>query len=699
MIYANPGFLRPCRGFSPPGDAYLSFSACDLGRSADGRWWVLGDRTQSPSGAGYALENRAVLSRILPEELRLCNVRRLGGFFRRRQGYLTQLAGRSSAEPRGALLTPGPLNETYFEHAYLARHMGLPLVEGADLTVRDRRVFLKTVEGLQAVDFLIRRVDDTYCDPLELRGDSILGVPGLVEAARAGNVVISNALGSGLLESPALLAFLPVICRHLLGEELIIPSVATWWCGQAAELRYVLDNFDYLVIKTAFGRPRRQPWFGGRLSRNEKANLLRAIKATPHQYVGQERVVLSQAPVFHEGVFEPRPVVLRAFIAGNGGSNTVMPGGLARVSTTAEDPVVSMQQGSGSKDIWVLGNGGGGAPATETARDRRPLVRGSNTVPSRAADNLFWLGRYAERLENTLRLLRRVLERFVVDDGRERLPGREVLRELFETVGLPLPAAATPSSGALRERVLSLIYGGESVGSVRELLGRIHGIAANVRDRFSGDTWRILGRMDREARTSPGKLPLNNALSMIHRLVLDLAAFSGLEMENMTRGHGWRFLDLGRRIERGLCMAGFLRGGVISAGDPDTNFELLLEIADSTMTYRRLYLAEVRPLEAIDLLLRDESNPRSVAFQLDQVAAHVQELPQEPGDGVRPEKRLVDRVSARIHGPELTGAGRLWLEGDPAPLSRLLEECGEELSALSEKLTHHYFSHSVARRS
>ena len=700
LIYANPGFLRSCRGFVPPKNSYLTFHGSDLVRSGAGQWWVLADRTQAPSGAGYALENRAVISRILPDELRAGNVRRLGSFFRTRYSLLANLVTKSKAEPRGVLLTPGPLNETYFEHAFLARHMGLPLVEGADLTVRDRRVFLKTVEGLQPVDLIIRRVDDTFCDPLELRGDSFLGVPGLVEAARAGNVVISNALGTGLLESPAVLAFLPILCRHLLGEELLIPSAATWWCGQARELRYVLDNLDQLVIKPAFGTSRRPPWFGGSLSKHEKANLIRAIKAAPQNFLGQERVVLSRAPVWHEGVFESRSMMVRAFVASDGESYHVMPGGLARVSPTTEEPVVSMQSGGGSKDIWVLANGGGAAPASEAPRELRPLVRGSNTVPSRAADNLFWLGRYTERLENTARLLRCLLSRFVDDGERERLPERAVLPHLFEALGQPLPAGLDLSSSpALREHALALVHREDLLGSVRELLRRIHGIAANVRDRFSGDIWRILGRMDRNARGGMGKLPLNNALSLIHRLVLDLAAFSGLEMENMTRGHGWRFLDLGRRLERGICMSGFLRGGVLAAGNPNATFELLLDIADSTMTYRRLYMSEVRPLEAIDLLLRDDSNPRSVAFQLHEVAEHTRALPQREAAGASPEHLLVNRVAARIQGADLTQAGRLWREGHAEPLMRLLGDCVQGLIETSENLTHHYFSHTIARLS
>src|SRR6266566_3264371 len=253
LVYANPGFLRACRGIQLGSGVYLHLHACDLGRSPDGQWWVLSDRTQAPSGAGYAWENRTVVSRILPEQLRDCNVQRLGGFFRQQREMLFKLAPAGRNQPSIVLLTPGPQHETYFEHAYLARHLGFPLIEGADLTVRDRRVFLKTIEGLQPVDVILRRVDDSFCDPLELRSDSFLGVSGLIEATRAGNVTLANALGAGLMESPAFLAFLPSLCRHVLGEELLLPSIATWWCGQAEELRYVIEHLDSLIVKPAFG--------------------------------------------------------------------------------------------------------------------------------------------------------------------------------------------------------------------------------------------------------------------------------------------------------------------------------------------------------------------------------------------------------------------------------------------------------------
>jgi len=334
-----------------------------LGRSPDGKWWVLADRTQAPSGAGYAWENRTVVSRILPDQIRACNIQRLGRFFRRQREMLFSLAPPGRSHPTIVLLTPGPHNETYFEHAYLARHLGFPLIEGADLTVRDRRVFLKTIEGLQPVDVILRRVDDSFCDPLELRGDSFLGVAGLVEATRAGNVTVANALGAGLMESPAFLAFLPSLCRHLLGEELLMPSIATWWCGQAEELRYVTDHLDSLIIKPAFGSQRPLPFPDSGLPKarrketDERAHLIQTLHAAPRNFVAQERVKLSRAPAWVDDNLTAGFVIVRAYVASEGDSFAVLPGGLTRVSNDPDDLVVSMQSGGGSKDTWVLNDG------------------------------------------------------------------------------------------------------------------------------------------------------------------------------------------------------------------------------------------------------------------------------------------------------------------------------------------------------
>ncbi|MFM1770231.1 MAG: hypothetical protein RJA22_2760 [Verrucomicrobiota bacterium] len=713
LVYANPAFLRPCRGLPVPRHVYLHLHACDLARAADGRWWVLSDRTQAPSGAGYALENRTVTSRILPDELLENNVRRLGPFFRAQREMLLRLAPRHRPNPALVLLTPGPLNETYFEHAFLARHLGIPLVEGADLTVRDRRVFLKTLEGLKPVDVILRRVDDSFCDPLELRADSMLGVPGLVEAARAGQVTVANALGSGLMETPALLAFLPGVCQHLLGEELRLPSVATWWCGQAAALRQVLDRLDELVVKPAFGAPGKQSWFGGRLTPRERDDLIARIRARPADFVGQERVVLSRAPVWADPGLEARSVVVRVYAANDGDQVRVLPGGLTRVSRTSEDPVVTMQHGGGSKDTWVIESpaaapgpspegpqarpAAGTEPAAETGAEPEtagPRGRVDAGVPSRAADNLFWLGRYTERLEQTLRALRCVLGRLSDEGARDDSTTLAALGDLM--AGLELaPARREFSARELQQQLLQRVYKPQLTGSVRELVGRVRFIASTVRDRFSGDTWRILGRLDADAGVRPGRLPLADALALIHNLVLDLAAFNGMEMENMTRGHGWRFLDLGRRVERGQRVVELLRA---TAGVPRHRALLLepvLEIADCLMTYRRLHLGEPRLPEVLELLLRDPANPRSLAFQVRVLEQHLAGLPQPPGaDGTHDGRRLLALARALEaatggHGPGHAEAGlAAWLDG-----------LAGELAAFSDEITHRYFTHVAPRLS
>jgi uncharacterized circularly permuted ATP-grasp superfamily protein len=357
LVFPNPAFLRPCWGIEPPGGVFLHMYAADLARSPDGQWWVLADRTQAPSGAGYALENRLVTTRVLPDVFRASHIRRLANFFQTYREALQRLVPANRENPRIVLLTPGPYNETYFEHAFLARYLGYTLVEGGDLTVRDNRVYLKTLGGLLPVDVIVRRQDDQFCDPLELRGDSMLGVPALVQAVRSGHVAIANSLGSGLAESPAYAAFLPGLSRLLLKEELKIPTVATWWCGQEEPLDYVLDHLGELVLKPTFPGTRGDPIFGAALSGKEREALLDRVRAEPGRYVAQERVALSTVPVWEDGPLHPRHMVVRVYAVSSGGGYAVMPGGLTRVSTSLDSMVVSIQRGGGSKDTWVLGDG------------------------------------------------------------------------------------------------------------------------------------------------------------------------------------------------------------------------------------------------------------------------------------------------------------------------------------------------------
>jgi len=703
LVYSNPGFLRPCHGIELPEEIYVHLHATDLARSPDGQWWVVADRTQAPSGSGYALENRIVLSRILPDEFRDGNVHRLASFFAAQRDMLRALAAGWTDNPSVVLLTPGPHNETYFEHAYLARYLGLTLVEGGDLTVRNSEVYLKTLEGLRRVDVILRRVDDVFCDPLALMADSFLGVAGLVEAVRAGKVAVANALGSSLMESPAFLAFLPGLCRHLLGEELKLPSVATWWCGQADEQKYVLEHLERIVVKPAFGRVAQLPFFGRALSNKKLAELREAIAARPFEFVGQEQVSFSTSPAWVNNVLEPRGVVLRAYAAASGGSHAVMPGGLARVSARAGDPVVSMQSGGGSKDAWVLSDTPV-APVTLLTPAGQPaaLVRTSLDLPSRVADNLFWLGRYAERLEGALRAARSVISRMSAEVAPESAAELAVLARALAAAGrIPKRFGGRVPLKDLEAEILEMVYNAQREGSARELVLRIRQIASMVRDRLSADTWRILNQLHLDARSKPGRLPLVNAMAVVNTLIVDLAAFSGMEMENMTRGHAWHFLDFGRRLERASNLVELTRAGLQEEGPGASFLGPLLEIADSTMTYRRRYFAQPQFAAVLDLLLLDYHNPRSLAFQLQALRNHIRNLPE---GGIAPEafQRLgerVTRIGATIGAAELAEFSAAWNAGRREPALNALHATEAELGGLSNKVTALYMSLTVPRAS
>ncbi|PWU21437.1 MAG: hypothetical protein C5B50_01680 [Verrucomicrobia bacterium] len=705
LVYANPGFLRPCRGIQVPSKVYLHLLACDLARSPNGQWWVLSDRTQAPSGMGYAWENRTVVSRVLPDQIRQSRAQPLAGFFQRQREMLFDLAPAGADRSSVVLLTPGPNSETYFEHAYLARSLGFPLVEGPDLTVRDRGVFLKTIEGLQPVGVILRRVDDAWCDPLELRGDSLLGISGLAEATRAGKVTVANALGAGLIESPAFLAFLPGLCRHLLAEELLLPSVATWWCGQAKELRYVIEHLDSLIVKPAFGSSVSSPIppMTAAMARHKRAEhrakFVELIEAAPRDFVAQERMKLSRAPAWAEGCLAPRAAVIRGYVANGGKSITVMPGGLARISKNPRDLAPALHSGTISKDIWVLSGAPQNVPEpAPITGETRFIERGLTGVSSRAADHLFWLGRYTERLEQLLRVLRCVLGRAAAEPGAGNAFEHGGLAELAFNLGVLSEKEIPPAgNGELTPRMLHLLYDQDEPSGVRDLLRCIRSASLAVRDRFSGDTWRILGRLDADARARPGRLALASATGLSHNLVLDLAAFNGMEMENMTRGRGWRFLDFGRRIERGMNVLKLSRAAV-SVQTPAAALEPVLEIADSLMTYRRQHFTAPQLHHVLELVIREESNPRSLAFQINLLRDHVAALGADVSPASPPvEGARIQALADALRTTDLTGLAVQQASGEAHPLVAIFDAWSTELAALSDEVTNRYFSHSGAR--
>ena len=695
LLFANPAFLRPVAGLLPPTQSYLHLLAVDLARSPDGQWWVLADRAQAPSGAGYALENRTIVADVLPDLFRDSNVRRLAPFFRAQREALIALAGCDN--PRVVLLTPGPLNETYFEHSYLARYLGFALVEGADLAVRERRVYLKTVEGLQPVNVILRRVDDGFCDPLELRVDSFLGVAGLVEAVAAGNVHVANALGSGLIETAAIMPFLPGLSKHLLGERLKLPSVATWWCGQDYALEQVLDRLDRLVVKPAFPSRGMEPIFGAQLAKAEKQHFTDRLRSRPYEYVAQEQVALSTAPVWDHGHIYPRSLVLRTYVLNTGTEWITMPGGLVRVAGS-DGPVVSMQKGGHSKDAWVLWNGPVDTFSMRPPRDQPvELRRGAGDLPSRVADNLFWLGRYAERAENTVRLLRTLINRVRRVDDQE-LGCLLRLHACLNSQHSKLPKKRRATPVELEQELISLMSDAKRDDSLACTLAEIHRVGGTVRERLSTDMIRLIGELTESVHIEEYMLFVEYSALLNGCLEL-LSAFSGLERENITRGPGWLFLSLGRRLERAISLARQLRELTEPLGPSDWPLlEYLLEVADSSITYRSRYYTTLQPVAVLDVLMMDTTNPRSLDFQLSHVADLYGKLPRYTPADLLAMTNVVKLLRSfnlqTLHYP-LPGSTAVEDNyGERDRLKRTLREFEELLASWSNNISHTYFSHA-----
>jgi uncharacterized circularly permuted ATP-grasp superfamily protein/uncharacterized alpha-E superfamily protein len=648
VVAGNPEFLRPLVGVAPPGGAHLRFYAVDVGRSPDGHWWVLNDRTQAPSGAGYALENRLAISRAMPDVYRSLKVERLAPFFQAFQADLSALSRREDS--RVCVLTPGPLNETYFEHAYLARYLGFLLVEGEDLTVRDDGVFIRTVSGLKRADVLVRRLDADFADPLELNARSRLGVPGLVQAVRNGTVVIANSLGSGVVEARALLSFLPALAPAVLERDLALPNVATWWLGQASAREEVVGRLDDMVIASAFlgelpGHVERREVLGASLEAEERTQILEAIAHRGIDFVAKEAVTLSTMPVWRDGRLEPRPFTLRLFLARVSDGWRVMPGGFVRVADAADARAVSLQRGGRTGDAWVLSD----KPVAETtllpAPDRIAITRATGALPSRTAANLLWVARYVERAEATLRLVRALVNRITdSDEATTRVvAGICSLLGAWEAVPTELPNVkpVLVASAALQRRDLD--------GALPNLVAAAQSSASVIRDRFSPDAWRALTDLSELIKPPIDQaLPETAILDRINGALRIIASFSGLAQENMSQLAGWRFLELGRRIERAIATCRFVRQFAF-ATELDSALDVLLELADSQITYRLRYVMVAAPVPVIDLVVLDPNNPRSVAYQLDRIVVHLAALPKRTDDSrLSPPEQIAIALATQI---------------------------------------------------
>jgi uncharacterized circularly permuted ATP-grasp superfamily protein/uncharacterized alpha-E superfamily protein len=718
LVFGQPAFLLPCHAVVAPRNVYLQLYAAHVVRGADGNWSVCADYTHCPAGAGLALENRIVTSRILPTDFHSLHVERLAGFFITLRDTLQSLSLQRSDNPRVVLLSHGPRSPTYFEDAYLARYLGYTLVEGGDLTVRGTNVYLKTLGGLLPVDVIVRRMHGEEADPLELHYDSTFGVAGLVQAARNGQVVVANALGSGLAESPALMAFLPAICRKLLGEDLKLRSVSTWWCGRDDDWSCVEAHFNELVIRPLVPSRTQGPVDTALLDCKQREHLLETMRRHPAAYVAQARITRSTAPVFINGGIEAWPIGLRVFAAAaRDGTFQAMPGGLARAvppahgqaSMSRPDAAAAAEEphpGSRGKDVWVLSD-----RPVSTITLLRPQVaavelrRSSNDLPSRVADNLYWLGRHIERADGLVRHLRTVIMRMTSELEPSNLPEMRILVQMLADDARPaerLPTDFDELIASLEREILAAFTHESRSGTLDETLRSLYRTAALVRDRISADTWRIVNQLDLDLLTPrpAAMVRLGDTFSVLNQVFNLLTALSGLMTESMTRGPGWRFVDMGRRLERGLTVLRLLRKTLVHCPTESTTLlESVLEIADSAMTYRYRYMTSLQLAPLLDLLLTDETNPRSLGFQLAALGDHVRQLPGKDNNPLRNrETRIMIAAQAELRLVDVESLARPREEGIRWTLDSFLADMTLQLWQLSDSLTQTYFTHTGPSR-
>lgn len=738
VVFGHSGYLHQVQGIRPPGGVHLFSYAADLARSPDGHWWVVNDRAQAPSGAGYALENRLVVSRVFPDMFRDLHVQHLAPFFSAFRDSLMRWAPRNASPPLVVVLTPGPYNETYFEHALLARYLGFALVEGTDLTVRDGCVWMKTVEGLRRVHAVVRRQDDNFCDPLELRSDSALGVPGLTDCARRGTVMLANALGSGVVESGGLMGYLPALSERLLGEPLKLPSVATWWLGERAAFDDAWERLDQVLIKPLERSVHEPAVFGVDLTPAQRAAFKLKVAARPQRYVAQEWVHVSQAPVLEKAALfssqsqahtqtqfqtqtqsqsqsrsqfgsqtqghspvnserlGSRTVGLRVFAVATPSGYRVMPGGLTRVAGQGDSRVIAMQRGGRSKDTWVLSDVPVDAGFSLLGRTVQPedLVTSRSSLSSRSAENLFWFGRYGERCDAAARLLRVALASV---QGMGALGGNNLVpvMALAQRLGLlarALPlgsdAAAVENIDAVGARLLRSAT--DPAGALSERLKQLTRVAYSLRDCMSADNWRTLNQLSGDEvfqASAAGSLSMPVTMAWLDRAVLAMTTLSGFALDGMTRGSGWRFLSMGRRIERLLSVIASLQ--VAMTQGRALTLDWLLELSDSTITYRSRYMAGPEWLPVLDLLIRDDANPRSVAFQVKGLMDYITKLEATHG-----------RFASDVLAPAFTALRQLTpadLQPESAVLASVLEQLQRAANSVSEELNLKFFSHAASR--
>ncbi len=701
-LFRHPGFRLPfCRAPESRDARMLHFYAADLARAPDGRWWVQSDRCESASGAGFALENRIALSRMLPDVFRHCRVERLAPYFIAVKELLARLSPPSGGEPRIVLLSQAAGSTNYFEDAFLARYLGHMLAEAGDLAVRGNRLYLKTLAGLSPVNVLLRRPNSELLDPLEIVDAGSQGIAGVLQAMRSGNVAIANSPGSGLVESPIFRSFMPRLSEALLGEPLKLPGVATWWCGEPKVCEYVLDRLEELIILPAYRRRGEPVSLISRLADMPRPELRALIQSDPANFVAQEHVVRSGAPAWSGEEMRPCYIALRTFAVAHEESYMVMPGGLVRVSASLAPLDLSLLDGERSKDTWVFADGPVLPVSLLTATEAElPLRRGGIDLSSRAAEHFFWLGRNSVRAELLAKLLRSAARRLASEEQVDRIPELPHLLRLLAEQGQIEPGYVVEEIRkqlpSIEKQLPKSAFDEGPSFALRATVTSVAGLAATVRDLMSLDSWRIIRQMNEDFRPTVGRNGFLDLLDKLDVLLMQLAAYAGEIAESMTRTYAWRFLDLGRRLERAAQESQLVRGMLANGGEDEPEaLEALLEMLDSVMTYRSRYGSNIQLGAVLDLMICDETNPRSIAFQLAECVSHVERLGARVKSATGPAgQELVSTLLHCMRQADIVRMARDYEDGKTDPLNKLLDQISAKLPELSDIISHRYFFHS-----
>ena len=702
VLYANPEFLRPFCDLPGPEHPPLFLYAAELARSVNGEWWVMADRSEAPAGPGFTLENRIVSSRSMPAAFKQIQVERLAPFFSRLQNSLRRRAPRATDSPRIVLLSSGPAHPYYFEDVYLARYLGYTLVEGGDLAVRNDTVFMKTLSGLVPIDIVLARCAESGLDPLELGGYAAHGVPGLLNAVRSGNVSLANMPGCGIVGAPVFMAFLPQLCQRLLGEPLKIPSIPTWWLGDPDSLNYVLNLFDQLVLKPGFQKSGGEEIIVSELSDEHRQKLLKRIQENPYAWVAQEKIARSAVPVWTQGSVRCGHAAVRAFLAEEDNSWHLMPGGLIRIAPDTGPMQLSVAAGDGSKDLWVLADRKVEPVSLLTPGDRpAELRRTSALFPSRVADNLFWLGRSLDRCDFLGRVVRSLAERLVGEGSVDTTEVRFLARTLIEMGQLEpgfVVEGLESQLPTLTEALPLAVFDPNEFGGLARTVNDLTRLASLVRDWISPDTWHRINVTAEAFHASHEKdlRDLADVVQASNGLIGDLAAVSGLIADGMNRGPSWRFLEIGRSIERAGSSSRMLISAELKKSPvPPALLKTLVEVLDVRMTYRFRYRENLQRNAVLDLAITDDTNPRSLAYQIERLVQHVDRLPGYEARPLRSEEMRL--VMEAAHAVRMLTAEDL-SSAPPRTVLSVLKTVDEAMTHLSDTLTSKYLVHSGTPR-